>query len=108
MDSRCGKLFDRDATGTMRCPACQSVTTAARNARPSSSSRGLGWKFSQRKQDDDAYQAATQCHWCSLPFTAQDPKTADHLIPRSRGGGDGPIVAAHRSCNSRRGGGLGG
>lgn len=103
----CRKLFDRSLTGTQRCPACQAPADRARNARASSSSRGLGWKFSQRKQDDHAYQAATACHWCGLPFTAADPKTADHLIPRSRGGSDGPIVAAHRSCNSHRGGQLG-
>jgi len=101
-----GALFDLDLTGTLKCPGCQGIATARRNARPSSSERGLGWKFSKRKQDDAGYQAATLCHWCKQPFTTADPKTADHLTPRVQGGGDGPIVAAHRSCNSRRGGRL--
>jgi hypothetical protein len=46
---------------------------------------------------------ATVCHWCGLPPTHGDPLTADHTeqmnnpyLP--------PLVAAHRSCNSRRGG----
>lgn len=102
----CRKLYSMDATGTLRCPVCQARATTARNQRPSSSSRGLGWKFSKRKQADAAYQAAVACHWCHGAFTAADPKTADHITPRSQGGEDGPIVAAHRSCNSSRGGRL--
>ena len=103
----CRRLFDMDSTGTLRCPACQAPVTARRNARPSSSKRGLGWKFSERKKADAAYQQAVTCHWCGQPFTASDPKTADHVQPRSQGGAEGPIVAAHRSCNSSRGGKLG-
>lgn len=103
----CKRLYDIDSAPGLRCPACQAHATRARNARPSSSQRGLGWAFSARKAKDRGYQAATVCQWCGKPFTDADPKTADHVVPRSRGGAHGPIVAAHRSCNSSRGGKLG-
>jgi 5-methylcytosine-specific restriction endonuclease McrA len=103
----CRKLYDLDSAPGLRCPACQARATIKRNARPSSSARGLGWAFTRRKQADRGYTEAAVCHWCKKPFTADDPKTADHLTPRSRGGSDGAIVAAHRSCNSSRGGKLG-
>jgi hypothetical protein len=52
--------------------------------------------------------------WCWLCGAAIDPAapinsphrgTVDHLIPRSRGGGDEPtnLRLAHRRCNTRRG-----
>jgi hypothetical protein len=102
----CGVLYDRETAPGLRCPPCQQHATRRRQARPSSSARGLGWAHSRRKQNDPAYQAATVCHWCGRPFTTADPKTADHLTPRKHGGDDGPIVAAHASCNSSRGGRL--
>jgi 5-methylcytosine-specific restriction endonuclease McrA len=111
----CRRLFDMDSTGTLRCPDCQAAATARRNARPSSSARGLGWKFSERKKNDANYQQATTCQCrgctqhsgvCGEPFTAANPKTADHTVPRSQGGGDGPITAMCRRCNSARGGQL--
>jgi 5-methylcytosine-specific restriction endonuclease McrA len=49
--------------------------------------------------------SATHCWICGQPARPGDPLTADHVIPRSRGGPDVPgnYRAAHRSCNSRRG-----
>lgn len=35
-----------------------------------------------------------------------NPKTAGHVVARSQGGGDGPILAICRSCNSSDGGRL--
>jgi hypothetical protein len=115
-NGRHGILFDMDATGTLRCPVCQAVATARRNARPSSSARGLGWKFSERKKADAAYQQATTCQCTGCPqqhrgvcgeaFTRDNPKTGGHVTPRSQGGGDGPIRAICRRCNSSDGGRL--
>lgn len=111
----CRKLFDADSTGTLRCPACQATATARRNARPSSSQRGLGWAFTVRKAADENYQHATRCQCpgcprcgsgCGEPFTAANPKTGGHAVPRSRGGADGPILAICRACNSSDGGRL--
>ena len=41
------------------------------------------------------------CWLCELPGA----DTADHIVPRSKGGhhGDSNLRAAHRVCNSRRG-----
>jgi 5-methylcytosine-specific restriction endonuclease McrA len=49
--------------------------------------------------------AAGSCAICGLPARPGDPLTADHVVPRSRGGVDSIVNyrAAHRSCNSRRG-----
>jgi len=110
-----GKLFDLDTTGTLKCPGCQAVATQKRNARPSSSQRGLGWKFSKRKAADRQYQQATSCQCrgcpqhtgiCGVAFTAANPKTAGHTVPRSQGGGSSPIMAVCRRCNSSDGGRL--
>ena len=100
---------------TERCPSHQELATKRRNARPSSSSRGLGWEFSRRKKADPAYQAATRCQCrgcprcgdgCGVAFTKSNPKTAGHTIPRSQGGGSSAILAVCRSCNSADGGRL--
>ena len=47
-----------------------------------------------------------RCHLCGRRVRRIEA-TADHLIPRSHGGGDDPINLrlAHRSCNSSRGAG---
>ena len=47
---------------------------------------------------------ATRCHICGDGYRAWDPWQADHLIQGTEagGGGDGPLAAAHRSCNIRR------
>lgn len=110
---RHGALFDLDLTGTQKCPPCQTAATTARNARPSSSQRGLGWAFTRRKQNDPNYVQATTCQCtgcpqhrgiCGVVFTPANPKTAGHTTPRSRGGGNGPILPVCRRCNSSDGG----
>lgn len=45
---------------------------------------------------------ATQGRVCWLCGRA-GADTADHIVPRSRGGSDDALRPAHRSCNSRRG-----
>jgi 5-methylcytosine-specific restriction endonuclease McrA len=111
----CQELFDMDATGTRRCPGCQPAATRRRQARPSSSSRGLGWDFSRRKGADAGYQAATHCQCpacprhtgvCGEAFTKSNPKTGGHTIPRSQGGHTSRLLAVCRSCNSSDGGTL--
>ena len=43
------------------------------------------------------------CVWCSTPVWPRD-RTVEHLLPRSRGGGDGPhnLLPACRACNRAR------
>jgi 5-methylcytosine-specific restriction endonuclease McrA len=110
----CGAVF----TGTgQRCPPCQVPVTRRRNARASSSSRGLGWDWTRAKQNDAGYQAATRCqctgcgvcgNGCGVPFTKANPKTGEHIVPRSKGGTSSRsgIPALCRRCNSSRGGAL--
>lgn len=47
------------------------------------------------------------CWICGLPGTPDDPLTADHVIPRVRGGthARSNLRAGHRSCNSAKGAG---
>jgi 5-methylcytosine-specific restriction endonuclease McrA len=50
------------------------------------------------------------CHICGEGFTdPNDPPVADHVVPRGVGGSDNVsnLRAAHRSCNGRKGQGLG-
>jgi hypothetical protein len=108
-------FYNKDTAPGWRCPPCQAAHTAHRNARPSSSSRGLGWAFTKRKQADAAYQAATRCqcpgcprcgHGCGEAFTPGNPKTGGHTVPRSQGGAGSAILAICRACNSSDGGRL--
>lgn len=116
----CRALFTvSDQAPGLRCPACQAIATAKRQARPSSSKRGLGWAFTRRKQsnapDAVAYRNSTTCQCtgcpqhtglCGKPFTTTNPKTAGHTTPRSRGGHGSPIRPVCRQCNSSDGGRL--
>ncbi|MGH9002434.1 MAG: HNH endonuclease [Acidimicrobiia bacterium] len=90
----CGRLVT-----TTRCPPCE------RRRRGSTTQRGLGWKHQQAAARVLAH--ATACYWCGQPPRLDDPLTADHLLPRARGGtsDEDNLVPAHRSCNSARGGG---
>lgn len=113
--SHCGQhagnhnaLFDREATGTLKCPPCQEQARIKKNTdppgRPSAAQRGYGADW--RRVSAAVIAAAQACHWCQGEFTTDDPATCDHVIPKAKGGTNDRenLVAAHRSCNSRRGG----
>lgn len=93
-------------TNGSRCEDCQQERTARINARPkpNTTKRGLGQ--AHRARALAVVAAAQVCGMCGRPPTKDDPLTADHTVPRSQGGGDSPLRAAHRSCNSRAGGSL--
>ncbi len=103
-----GALFNLDDTGTTKCPPCQEQARIRKNTdppgRPTASQRGYGAEW--RRVSAQVTAGATACHWCGQPFTGEDPATADHIVPRARGGTNdlSNLVPAHRSCNSRRGG----
>ena len=92
----------------LRCPPCQAQATRRKNTdppgRPSAAQRGYGAEW--RRVSAKVIAAAVACHWCGGEFTTDDPATCDHIIPKARGGTNDEqnLVAAHRSCNSRRGG----
>lgn len=104
----CRALFDKDDPRSpgLRCPACQAIATRRKNTdppgRPSASQRGYGADW--RRISAKVIATAVACHWCGGTFTRDDPATCDHVIPKARGGTNDEqnLVAAHRSCNSRR------
>jgi 5-methylcytosine-specific restriction endonuclease McrA len=98
----CKALFPAD-TGKSRCPPCQAALESRMNARPkgNTTERGLGWAHQQRARQEISQDMT--CWQCGQPATESDPITADHQTPRAQGGGDSPLLPAHRSCNSRRG-----
>lgn len=111
--SDCRALFDLDATGTLRCPACETKAAtwqqegrrAYQRTRPSRGTptqRGYGTSYRRARQA--LLAAATQCHWCGAEFTPANRPTADHDPPLARGGDHTRMVAACARCNSRRGG----
>ena len=99
-------LYDRKDAPGYRCPPCQVIATKQRNTdppgRPSAAQRGYGTEW--RRISAKVIANAVACHWCGKPFSKDDPATADHVIPKARGGTNDEqnLVAAHRSCNSRR------
>jgi len=66
--------------------------------------RGLG--PDHRRIREQVLAAESTCWRCGKPGTADNPLTADHLIPRSRGGQNvrANYRAAHASCNQSAGG----
>ena len=90
-----GKLFDADTTGTLKCPGCQAVATASRNARPSSASRGYGARHRQvREQLMAKWTPGDQCAICYKPMW--DKTTLDLAHNEDRSGWKG---LSHRECN---------
>jgi len=53
-----------------------------------------------RKRAAQVRATAVTCWLCGDGARANDPWTADHVVP---GDPDSPLAPAHRSCNSRRG-----
>jgi 5-methylcytosine-specific restriction endonuclease McrA len=87
-------------TNGSRCLACQQLHTQQReHRRGTRTQRGYTntWmRISRRVLERDGYI----CAYCG-----EVADTADHVIPRSRGGGDGldNLVAACRACNASKG-----
>jgi hypothetical protein len=76
------------------CNDCQRMSDLERNAtRPH-------YKGSYAKQAKIVRETATVCWLCGQGKRIDDPFTADHYYP---GELDSPLIAAHKSCNSRRG-----
>jgi hypothetical protein len=109
-------MYDRESTGTHRCPACQAVVDARRasqrNTRPraKTTARGLGHAHRKRVETELAgitHCQCTGCPWCGdgcgRAFTKANPKTGGHTTPRSKGGAASPLRAECLRCNSAKG-----
>ena len=92
----CGMLTDHT-----RCPDCTRQHDRHRGTRHE---RGYGNDWYRTSRAVRARDGGV-CYWCGAPAD-----TADHLVPKVRGGDDDEsnLVAACRACNSARGGHEGG
>lgn len=97
----CRKLFDLDSTGTLRCPECQAVATAKRNARPSD--RGYDGEY-QRNRPLVVAQGRNgrPCVICRKPITPQQKVTVEHINPLRNGRNSelSNLGPAHSWCNT--------
>ena len=91
----CQQLYDRDATGTQRCPTCQPAATTARNKRRNTTARGYGRQHQLvRQQLLDQFQPGQPCARCGLPITSKDDADLGHAD-----GQQGYRGLEHASCN---------
>ncbi len=92
----CGELYDRDLTGTWRCPVHQAVATSKRQARPNTTRRGYGAKHQAlRKQVLEQFAPGQPCARCGQPITSKKDAQLGHLdSDRSRYRG-----LEHVACN---------
>lgn len=75
----CGRLFDRDATHTQRCPACQPAASRARNARGNTTQRGYGAGHQAlRRQLAEAFVPGQPCWRCGKPIASLDDAQLGH------------------------------
>ena len=91
-----GALYDLDATGTLRCPPCQQVATARRQARPNTTRRGYGSSHQKlRAQLLAQFVPGQPCARCRKPITSRKDAQLghdDHDRTRYRG-------LEHVACN---------
>ena len=91
----CRKLFNLDSTGTMRCPACQAIATARRNARAPRAQRGYGPEHRKvREQLLARFQPGDPCAHCGQPMWSKDNLDLAHTADRT-----GYRGLAHAVCN---------
>ena len=82
-------------TTATRCPSCKSAHNIARHAaRPH-------YQGDYKRRAAEVRATARLCWLCGGGARRDDPWTADHVVS---GDPASPLAAAHRSCNSSRGG----
>lgn len=85
----CGNLSEQT-----RCRACFRRRDRERKQ------RRIHYKGDYKRRAAEVRANAEVCWICREGAREDDPWTADHIIP---GDPESPLIAAHRSCNSRRG-----
>ena len=93
----CGALVPSGS----RCPRCQSAWEARRGT---TTQRGYGTAWQKMSARVVAEERA--CRVCGTTGTPDNPLTADHIVPKTAGGGDGRTNAQClcRRHNSSKGG----
>lgn len=95
----CGRLTD----GGSRCVVHQARVDALHEVKRAERKRLTGqYSGSYRARAAEVRATAIVCHLCGEGARANDPWVADHLNPAEHGD-SAVLVAAHASCNARRG-----
>ena len=90
-----GTLFDADTTGTLKCPPCQGIATAKRNARAPRASRGYDRAHDRKRAQLLArFQPGDPCALCGEPMNSSTDLDLAHNENR-----DGWKGLAHARCN---------
>lgn len=102
-----GRVVEIAVVPARRClhPGCNKlVQDASRCAAHSLRKRGV-YGSEYKRERERVLAAAVVCWICGKPRAVGDPFEADHIVPVAKGGGTkGNLAAAHRSCNTSRGG----
>lgn len=96
----CGELFTPTPDESSRCGDCAAEWTMRRNARPKRNTTARGLGYAHRVKAKAVVAVAQACARCQQPPTPDNPLTAHHTTARAKGGGDSPMVALCRRCNS--------
>jgi 5-methylcytosine-specific restriction protein A len=94
----CGQPFEARPYGPSRCPEHEQERQRAKSRTKAEAKRRAEVVAAWREEHGD---------WCpgwgsQGPHPSRD-LTADHVIPRSQGGEDGPLAVLCRRCNASRG-----
>lgn len=95
---------DRLTSNGSRCEDCRLELVRRRSA-----ARGTrqqqGYDAAWQRTVAAAIRAQPWCSICKHPGSRDNPLTGDHILPKSRGGGNEPgnVRVLCRSCNSARG-----
>lgn len=88
-------LFDLDLTGTLKCPGCQAIATANRNARAPRAQRGYDAKHDRvRAQLLEQFRPGDPCAICGKPMVSAANLDLAHNETRTGWKG-----LAHARCN---------
>jgi len=82
------------------CLTCNMITYNGTRCKDCTKRKDSLYDNAYRKRAKTVRDNAIKCWICGGMARSEDPWTADHLIPSDK---HSVLMAAHRSCNSRRG-----
>lgn len=98
---RCGVVFETRHPLKKYCSrACAPPRDYSK--RRSTTLRGYGARHQQRRAELLPSAIGTACELCGDIMYGFDKLDADHVVPISQGGRDGPLRIVHSGCNRRR------
>ena len=95
----CGKL----SIAGNRCPDCAKRVSDLHEVKRASTKKVTGqYSGAYKRKAAEVRKNAIQCWICGDSARANDPWQADHVNP-GQNGDDAVLLAAHASCNRKRG-----